>query len=397
MSKKWITVIPCGFEVIHTIKIAQKKGYKVVGIDQNPAAPGFSHCDFKISSSIDDYETILHQLKSNNIIPECFVPVVSDKAVFPSYILNLHFGKAIPNLGIMAFYSKSILRGAISGDGFVNPKYLSVDKSEDKEAAYQLCDSETKLIIKPDDSSGSRGITIIDNASKSSIDTALNHAFEFSSIGKVIAEQYVPGEEFMVDCFVFKGEVKSILISAKIKVQDKVSYHIHSVNRDLFDYDTLIKKVQHLSSELQYLSGPMHLELKIVDDNQYYLLDLAARGGGFGVFNYYTQKCTGFDFAEATLDVFLYKELSHYENQSQEGLMYFVIPSQDGILKDVTCDYEFCSTEDVKIDFYFEKNQKVTTDPTDGNRLAAIYCFAKETESLNALLNKVLESIKQVY
>ena len=104
MSKKWVAVIPSGNEVIPTIQELKKMGYHVAGIDQNKNAPAFEFCDMQIVSSLNDYESILYFLKTKNISPECFIPIVSDKAVLPAYILNTLIGKGKINENILAYY-----------------------------------------------------------------------------------------------------------------------------------------------------------------------------------------------------------------------------------------------------------------------------------------------------
>lgn len=392
MKKKWVVVIPCGLEVIPTIEAAKKQGYSVAGVDQNPEAPAMKFCDLGIVSPLNDFEHILYVLQTNKIVPECVIPIVSDKAVFPAYMLNLQFGKTPINPNILAFYSKSVLRNTLNTLGFDNPFYFVVDKEGD----LKHVPLKSKLIIKPDDSSGSRGITILEKPNAKNLKVAYQFALGFSANKKAVIEEYIPGEEYMVDCFVHEKEVKALLVSRKEKIQDKVSILIQTVNEQEFPYAKLRKLITKLSKALTYPGGPLHIEVKF-QDGKFYILDLAARGGGFSVYNYYVKKCLGFDFVQATLDVFLQKKLSQKCGTFREGLIYFITPEKAGTLNNLTTSFQENPKKDVLINYYFTKGQSVSLDVTDGNRLAGIYCFAKNKQALEDLFLEVKSSFHQTY
>jgi len=392
MSKKWVTVIPGGNEVIPTINELKKLGYKVACIDQNPNAIAFSHCDLSIISPLTDFEKILYLLKSEDVSPECFIPIVSDKAILPAYMLNMLFNKGKKNDHILAFYSKSVLRNTLHKNKLPTPKYSILTEKKQ----LSKIDVGSKIILKPDDSSGSRGISILETISKNKLEEAFDHAIANSSNKKVIIEEYISGEEFMIDCFIHAHKVKALLVSQKKKIQDKVSYLIYTLNKEEFPYKKLNTFIEKLTKVMDYQQGPLHIEVKH-KDGIFYILDLAARGGGFGVYNYYVHKALNFNFVKATIDVFLNKKLSQKNTKYREGLIYFLTPSKKGVIDSITSAYTVKKNEDVRIDYYYKKGQQVTTDVNDGNRLAGIYCFADTKKELNELFEKVKKSITIKY
>jgi hypothetical protein len=389
MKKKWVVVLPCGSESIPTILVLKARGYKVIGLDQNNKAAASNSCDKMIISPLDNYEQILYFLKTENIQPECFIPIVSDKAILPAYILNRLFNITPPNDNILAFYSKSILRQTLENSNIPGPNF-NIYSFKSELASYI---KNKKLIIKPDDSSGSRGISIIDKPSKKKIEEAFDYAINYSSNKKVIIEEYIRGEEYMVDCFIYQDKVKALLVSQKKKIADKVSYLIFTLNKTEFPYDKLTAFIQILTKSLTFSQGPMHIELKYYN-GKFYILDLAVRGGGFGVYNYYVFKSLGFSFVNATIDIYLKKKLAERVKYQKEGLIYFLTPQKEGIIEKITCTYKPKETEDFRIDYYYTKGQKLTMDVNDGNRLAGIYCFAANKKELNDLFERVKLSIK---
>lgn len=392
MSKKWVAVLPCGNETLPTIAVLKQKGYAVAGIDQNAEAPAFKSCDKAITAPLDDYEQILYTLKAESIEPEAFLPIVSDKAVLPAYTLNRLFGHTKINKNVLAFYSKSIFRQTLKKNRLPVPKFHVVSDKEQ----LPLLKRTRKIILKPDDSSGSRGITIIESPDRKKLERAFEFALGFSSNKKVIIEEYIKGEEFMIDCFIHQQKVSALLVSQKEKIADKVSSLIYTLNKTEFPYGKLKLFIERLVKSLAYEYGPMHIELKY-DGKKFYILDLAVRGGGFGVYNYYVHKALGFSFVKATIEVFLKKKLKEKLHKQREGLIYFLTPEKTGVLNEITCTYKPIKGEDVRIDYYYKHGQKLTMDVTDGNRLAGIYCFADTKEQLKVLFAKVKNSIQIHY
>ncbi len=392
MNKKWVAVLPCGKESVPTILELKKRGYHVMGIDQSEKATAFSACDKILISSLVNYEQILYHLKTAAILPETFIPVVSDKAILPAYILNTLFNRTTPNENILAFYSKSILRQTLKKSKLPVPAFHVISNKEE----LKTIPTAEKIIIKPDDSSGSRGISILEKVNNRKLNEAFDTALPFSDNKKVIIEKYIKGEEYMIDCFISESKVKAILVSEKKKIADKVSYLIYTLNKSEFPYDKLTVFIHKLVKSLTYNEGPMHIELKY-NNGTFYILDLAVRGGGFGVYNYYVHQVLGFSFVNATIDVFLKKKIKEKLKTPREGLIYFLTPEKPGIIDRIECSYKPSKNEDVRIDYYYSKGQELTMDVTDGNRLAGIYCFADNKKLLNELFEKVKSSIKIIY
>ena len=393
MKDEWVLVLPCGDQVIDTVLELKSLGYKVLGVDAKSTAIGFKYCDLYLTSAIDNYETILNFISYNKLNVICTIPIVSDKAVFPSYILNLHLTRKQSNPNILAYFSKSFLRDLFESSNLsCNPSYSTYRLAEIHEAEVPF----QKFIIKPDDSSGSRGVNIVDQNSLSYVDDYINEAFSFSSNGSIIIEEYIEGVEYMIDCFVENQNLLATLVSKKHKIEDKVSYLIQSIPTSYFPDDKLNVFLNQIIQSLNFQSGPLHIEVKY-SDNNFYVLDLAARGGGFGVFNYYTKKCLGFNFVEANIRAYLNLKIESRPLYFRYGAMYFVRPERIGILKELIIDYKNINNQDVRIDYFYTSGQSVSLEVNDGNRLAGIYCFAETESELNILLEDIIKTIKQIY
>ncbi len=84
--------------------------------------------------------------------------------------------------------------------GIVVPKEYKYDKQED------INNINFPVIVKPIDSSGSRGISIC--SIKEEFYSAYDKSLEFSKSGKVIIEDYIEGEEINITYIINKGNIK---------------------------------------------------------------------------------------------------------------------------------------------------------------------------------------------
>ena len=78
---------------------------------------------------------------------------------------------------------------------------------------------KNKVILKPTDSSGSRGIIVKNKLSKININD-FSYVKKYSSDRKVLIEDYINGTEFAVEAFNYNKKVEIILINKKLKEKE---------------------------------------------------------------------------------------------------------------------------------------------------------------------------------
>ena len=162
--------------------------------------------------------------------------------------------------------------------GFPYPEYKLCQSAEE---IVGFLDKIGKIIIKPIDSQSSRGVYVIEN--EDNIDELYENACQYSRDGKsIIAERFIQGTEFTIDGMVTKQGHLSLAISQK----DHFSYNssiaselFFSNHNEVFDYDLLRKTNNALIDASGLPFGITHAEYKF-ENGKFYLIEMAARGGG---------------------------------------------------------------------------------------------------------------------
>lgn len=123
------------------------------------------------------------------------------------------------------------------------------------------------LLVKPDQGQGSQGVTIVNN--RLELEDALR------KVNVPIISEYLPGEEFTVDCF--SDREKGVLFcGARARLRMRNGIAVHTCTVDLPQVNEIAQRIQ---SVLQ-LYGAWFFQLKRAEDGDLTLLEIAPRIAG---------------------------------------------------------------------------------------------------------------------
>lgn len=269
---------------ISAIKEAKKLGYHVITCDYLPNNPGhqFSHEYFNVSTT--DKEAVLElakKLKIDGISAYASDPAaitaayVSDKLNIPgnSYesVLTLsdkfNFRKLQHQLGINA------------------PKIL--ETSSIPEIKSFIASLHSGAIIKPVDTSGSKGVHILNkNISEEQIEAFIDDALSFSRMKRIIVEEYIVrvGSLMSGDALIENGQVLFMCfgdVHFNTKINGLVPRSISlpaSANATLLDGVKI--DLQKLVDTLKIKNGVFNLDVIEDSNGKPVIIDIGARNGG---------------------------------------------------------------------------------------------------------------------
>lgn len=263
----------------------------VVSPEQNP--PCREKADVFLRSDIFDVEKISDFCKMQNIeavlSDECDIamPVIADLGER----LNFHtLSQEVARL----YTDKFMMREFCKEHGLRYPEYRLCKKPDD--AVALLNETGRPIIIKPLDSNASHGVFTIRN--KNDVYKHFSEAISYSRREKmVLAERYINGTEFTIDGIKTPKRHFTLAISEKkhFEHNENIAYELFFRHKsDDYDYDRLreVNDQFVLKSGLEY--GFTHAEYKI-ENGEYYLIEIGARGGGNEISSLVTQYMSGHD------------------------------------------------------------------------------------------------------
>lgn len=206
------------------------------------------------------------------------------------------------------FTNKSLMRDFCKNNGFPYPKYKLCYSCEEAVEFFEKS-IKGKAIIKPVDSQSSRGIHIIEDSEQ--LRSLYADTLQYShSVNAVLVEQYIEGIEFTVDGLKTSNGYFVTAISRK----KHYSYNASIAQELLFshydgeyDYDELRTINTQMVCKMGLPYGMTHAEYKFMN-GQFYLIEIAARGGGTKISSDIVPIMSGINSNEIFINQLLGKE-----------------------------------------------------------------------------------------
>ena len=293
------------------------------------------------------------------------------------------------------FTNKFLMREFSKKYGFNYPEYKLCRSIE--EAKVFLIENEKSIIIKPIDGNASHGVFRINTLSE--LESHFDESVAFSRTEKaVLAERYVEGKEFTVDGIKTPNRHYTLAISEKkhFAHNRNIAYELFFTHyNNNYDYDKL-RKVNDLfvdKSGLEY--GFTHAEYKY-EDGDFYLIEIAARGGGNQISSIITQFMSGYEtydfLIESALGVSEEKDFrirDSFRNRASV-LHFFHVPNGGGkVLNIIGEDYLKNTPEVLDYGLNFKIGDEIHDATNDSVRIGYYIAGAETKESLEELMQDV--------
>ncbi|MBR5673738.1 MAG: ATP-grasp domain-containing protein [Muribaculaceae bacterium] len=162
------------------------------------------------------------------------------------------------------------------------------------------------VIVKPTDSSASRGITVANSPDE--LVHAVNRARENSKSKVIMVEQLIRGKEVSVESISYKGKHYLLTITDKETTGEpffvEIAHHQPSSLPNAIQ-DKIAWYNTTLLDALQINNSASHAEFKIDESGEVYFMEVGARGGGDGISYKLVELSTGYDFIRGMIQVAL--------------------------------------------------------------------------------------------
>ncbi|WP_456383347.1 ATP-grasp domain-containing protein [Hydrogenimonas sp.] len=322
---------------IPPIKYAKEQGHYVITCDYLPDNPGHQYADEYHNVSTTDKEAVLElakRLKIDGIVAYASDPAAPTQA----YVGNKLGLPSNPYESVMILARKDLFREFLDKHGFLVPKSKSFYNLEE---AYEWFDTIQKpVIVKPVDSSGSKGVSKIEN--REELERAFNYALEFSREKKVAVEEFfvragyqVAGDGFIVDGkLVFRcwaNEHFDKLCNPFVPIGESFP----SVMTE-YTLEQAQRETQRLLDLLGMKQGALNFDFHYNKDGDFSFLELGPRNGG-NLIPEVIRYATGVDLIKYTVDSALGLDCSDLTMKEVEGFYssYMLHSIEDGIVKEI--------------------------------------------------------------
>lgn len=319
------------------IKRAKERGMYVITCDYLPENEGHKLADEAYYDSTTDFDAVLSLAKKCNV--DGIMTFNSDPAALTAaYVadkLDLP-GSGLAAVEIMS--EKDKFRDFLFKNGFNIPKfghYTDVNTLINELDQYQF-----PIMLKPVDSSGSKGVVKINSPSE--VMACFSNALTYSRCKRVIVEEFISSEGAQMhgDAFVRNGNLEFIYLG---------DHHFDSSINNLVPISTTFPsghkeedlmmvecEVRRFISKVGFKQGGINIEARIsAKDHKVYLIEVGPRNGG-NFTPIVIQYASGFNFMDASLNASLGMP-SVDQHPCKTGFYAYMIlhAKRDGILEQV--------------------------------------------------------------
>jgi len=298
---------------IPAIKRARELGYYVITCDYLPDNPGHKYADEYHNVSTTDLKAVLalaQELKIDGIVAYASDPAAPTAA----YVAEKMGLPGNPYESVKLLTEKDLFRDFLSTHGFNCPGHRGYSSKE--EALSDLVGSDHRadrnarpmkypLMVKPVDSSGSKGVVKV--MSPSELPAAIDEAFSYSRGHRIVIEEFIVKKGYQVSGDGFSVDGKLVFTSYGNELYSNKGTRDYVALGEFWPSFLTSEQKAKVDAELQKLITALgmrtcayNIEVILDKDDNVYILELGPRNGGSYI-PQLIQYATGVDMVTATL------------------------------------------------------------------------------------------------
>ena len=304
MDQKPVAVV-LGGTVPHgeVIKELKQRGYKTILIDYFQVPPAAKYADVHIQESAMDEERVFEisaQNHANLVLSPCLdqqinvAMKVSEKLGLP-HPFSSETAKLVTD--------KEWMKQIMMESGIPTARYILADKETDLSGI----DLRYPLIVKPDDSCGSAGVSRVEKPEQ--LQEAISTAVVYGKRGKAIVEEFLTGTEMSVHGYVRDGKFHLLFGTCKI-----VRF-INGIMQQLCNL-YLPDMKPALRAQLETIAGQIVDAFRLPDDTPLFMQTIVREGKAYviefsprcagGISTIVSDRYAGFNLIGCSIDSYLH-------------------------------------------------------------------------------------------
>ena len=398
---KKIILLGGNFESIPTI-LEAKKNYRVIVIDKNKLAPGFKYTSLKIVESIFDYKSIINILARKNYKNISGVICASTDAPLSVYHISKYLNINYYSYKTANFFSnKYIMKKELKKNGVLVPWFKKIKNLD--QLKNILKKRKKKIVLKPCDSRGGRGVFLITHKTKNIYDL-YKETKSFTKLNYVIAEEFIEGDQFSTETIISNNNYFTPGFCKRNYSDTKKNYP--SIIENGGDQPVKLKgsvkkNITNLIENAGEISGLKNGILKgdivLSRDKRPYIIEVACRLSGGWFSSHQVPKATGVNIIKAAIKLSTLQKINSKDlinkYQKSVGIRYFF--PEPGKIKKIIIPNKIKRDKDViKLFFFKKKNNYINKVRSHPDRVGFIILSCNSRSKLLKKLKLYCKIIK---
>ncbi|MFF5993404.1 ATP-grasp domain-containing protein [Lysinibacillus sp. KU-BSD001] len=379
------------------IKKAKEMGYYVITCDYLEHNPGHQFADEYYNVSTIDKEAVFTLAKSLNIDGVlCYA--ADSGAPTAAYVAEKLGLPSFPYRSVEILSNKDMFRSFLKKNNFNVPQAKGYTTLEEAKADFHTF--TMPAMIKPVDSSGSRGVSLVESVEL--LEEKVEAALYFSRAKRFIMEEYINKQGYQIggDCFVVNGK----LVFTRLVNNHFEANLMHSFLPIGESWPCILPThVQHkITCELQRLidllnmeTGPLIFEAQMDTKGRIYFIDIGVRNNGD--LTQAIKQIDGVNLVEYTIKAAVGEDCSNLGEDEPGGYwgVYTIVNEQAGGFKKIQIEQDVSSNNLVKSNIInIPLGYKIDKNATLGTLLLTFSSMAEMLEKMDNMKSLVRVDIE---
>ncbi|WP_298182287.1 ATP-grasp domain-containing protein [Saccharomonospora sp.] len=392
--KRTLVVLGGADGSVNVYRRARELGYHTICVDIRPNAPGVAVADEYLQLSVRAPELIDSALGSRTDIAGVICPAsdvglptqawLSEKWKLPS---------PLPPAAVEASVDKPVFRSACERAGV--PTYRSVSGSSGAELVQAAQHIRFPALVKPVDSSGSRGVVSCVDPGR--LRSAVSESLTFSQQGRVVVEEHLDGRHLTIEALIVDGEIVFHAVTERTITPPPLfvtTAHLMPAELPGKVAEALPDMLAAVCAELGYRTGPLTFDAVLGRDGKLYLIEMGARMGGNGIAEV-VENCHGVDLMSATMSLAVGEEPTISGKDPRPTLVHILASDRAGRLIGVDgVDEVRALPEVVDLQLFVHEGSLVRPYEQAGYKLGYVVVTADSVSRLWSAENAVRGTLK---
>lgn len=393
-------VIGSGWEQLALIETLKNAGHYIIATHPSIQAEGFKLADQYYVKDSRDIAGHLSIAESHKIDA-----VITDNCDYSFYTASIIASKLkLPFASIQsAIFSndKFAQRSCVKQYNIKQPNFVKVQTLDELNKAVEIIGYPS--ILKPIDSRGSFGVTIINNLLE--LKEAYFDAINNSPSRILIFEKYIPGTLITVDGFCFSNGHKSLTVASRKFEGGPKPITKEIIYPALFNKEIsrqLMQNHHNVISALNYNYGHTHGEYILTESNEIYLVECTNRGGGVYTSSVIVPLLTEINLNELLINQSLGIDKTEIEDVStqfmKQAVMLTFLDYEIGkVIDSINTDEMRSKPYTVRFRSKYGKNDMVESIENGAGRHSMLVIRGNNTSELRNNLEAFKSDLKIIY
>lgn len=296
-----ILVLGAGSLQVPLIETIQLRGYNPVVVSLHDEEPGMQMVTDKVIGDFCDEKATLEWAKQYNAIA-----IVTDQTDLPvrtiAYVNDALGYMSVGYKTACLFTDKFLMREKCKEIGVKTIAYALVSSLQ--EAKKFFVTLNRPAILKPINNQGSKGVYKVSNIDE--LEEKYQEANRYSRGESILVEEFINGEELVIEAVALDGEVENLVCGDTHYFDVKDAFAARERVFPSRQPNAIINKALELNKKIVkgfgLNRGLTHGEY-IIEGEDVYLIEIAARGGGVYISSDIIPLMTGFKTTDFIVDI----------------------------------------------------------------------------------------------